>query len=146
MEHVEYKIEIAATAKKVWNTMLEDATYRQWAGKGWPDSFYQGKWIQGEKIRFIGADGSGTLAEIRDLKPHRHILVRHVAILEKGGNEDTTSEMAKGWIGISEAYNFNDHNGRTTLTIAIQTRPEWKQMFDDGWPAALEELKRLSEK
>jgi hypothetical protein len=60
--------------------------------------------------------------------------------------EDRTSEVAKGWIGITEEYRFTEHLGKTTVTVSIETNAEWRKMFDDGWPAALEELKKISER
>jgi uncharacterized protein YndB with AHSA1/START domain len=146
METLEYKIEIDAPAKKVWETMLQDKTYRQWVAKSWPGSHYEGKWAQGEKIRFIGADGSGTLAEIVEVKPYERVLAKHIAILGPGGVEDRTSKMAKSWIGITEQYKFEERNGKTILTATMETNPEWRKMFDDGWPTALEELKKISKR
>jgi uncharacterized protein YndB with AHSA1/START domain len=146
MEHLEYEVVISAPANKVWETMLQKESYKQWVGKSWPGSSYEGKWEQGEKIRFIGPDGGGTLAEFLEVKPNKRILARHIAILGPGGTEDRTSEMAKGWIGTIEGYTFDEHDGKTTLTVSIETTPEWRQMFDDGWPASLEELKRITER
>jgi uncharacterized protein YndB with AHSA1/START domain len=146
MEHLEYKVEISAPAKTVWETMLQKETYKQWVAKSWPGSFYEGKWAKGEKIRFIGPDGSGTLAELVEAKPYERILARHIAVLNPGGVEDTTSEVAKGWIGGTEEYRFAEHHGKTTVTVLIQTKTEWKQMFDEGWPGALDELKKIAER
>ena len=145
MEHLEYKIVISAPVKKVWETMLQQETYRQWVAKSWPNSFYEGKWEKGEKIRFIGPDGSGTLAELVEVKPYEKLFARHIAILGPGGEEDRTSEIAKDWVGITEGYTFAEQNGKTTLTVSIETTPEWRKMFDDGWPAALDELKKITE-
>jgi uncharacterized protein YndB with AHSA1/START domain len=146
MEHIEYKTTINAPAKKVWDIMLNEDTYKQWVATSWPNSFYQGKWAKGEKIKFIGPDGSGTLAEIVEAKPHERIVAKHIAVLNPGGVEDRTSDIAKGWIGITEEYRFAEQNGKTTLIVSIETNPEWRKMFDDGWPNALEELKKLSER
>jgi uncharacterized protein YndB with AHSA1/START domain len=146
MEHLEYKVVISAPAKKVWDTMLQEETYKQWVAKSWPNSFYEGKWAKGEKIRFIGPDGSGTLAEIVEAKPYESIFARHIAALGRGGVEDRTSDVAKGWIGTTEAYKLDEHVGKTTLTVFIDTTAEWKKMFDDGWPGALEELKKITER
>lgn len=146
MKKLEYKIEIAASAKKVWDTMLQKDTYEQWVAKSWPNSSYEGNWKKGEEIKFIGADGSGTLAELVEVKPYERILARHIAILGSGGIQDRTSEVAKGWIGITEEYQFAERNGKTTLTVVIETTEAWAKMFDDGWPAALEELKNITER
>ena len=145
MERIEYKTVINAQAKKVWDTMLNEETYKQWVAKSWPNSSYEGRWKEGEDIRFIGPDGSGTLAHLDVVKPHERLRARHVAILLPDGVEDRTSEMAQGWIGIIEEYRYSEQNGKTSLTVIIETNPQWRKMFDDGWPAALEELKDLCE-
>lgn len=145
MEKLEYVIDITAPPKNVWDTMLNKDTYEQWVAKSWPNSSYEGAWEKGAKMKFTGPEGGGTLAEIVEVKPYARILARHVAILQRGGSEDRTSEMAQDWIGITEEYRFVEHNGRTTVTVIIETTPAWRKMFDDGWPAALQELKRLAE-
>jgi uncharacterized protein YndB with AHSA1/START domain len=145
MKTLEYKINIDAPAKKVWEKMLGPETYREWVAVSWPGSFYEGEWKQGEKIRFIGNDQSGTLAKLVEVKPLQSISAEHIAVLMPGGIEDRDSEVAKGWVGITEKYNFNESNGETELKVTIKTNPAWEQMFNDGWPAALEELKRICE-
>jgi uncharacterized protein YndB with AHSA1/START domain len=146
MEHLEYKVVISAPAKKVWDTMLQKETYKQWVAKSWPGSFYEGKWAKGEKIRFIGPEGSGTLAELVEMKPYERVLARHIAVLLPGGVEDRTSDVANGWVGITEEYRFAEHLGKTTVTVFIETSPQWSKMFDEGWPTALEELKKIAER
>lgn len=145
METLKYQIEIAAPAKKVWNTMLEKETYEQWVGKSWPDSTYSGRWGLGEQIKFIGPNGAGTLAELVKFKPYEEVIARHIALLGPNGEEDRTSDTAKGWIGITEGYSFKEQNGITTLEVTIETTSQWRGMFDEGWPSALEDLKRITE-
>jgi uncharacterized protein YndB with AHSA1/START domain len=146
MKKLEYKITIAAPVKKVWDTMLNPETYKIWSGAGWPDSFYKGKWEEGQKINFIGDDGSGTLVIIKKLIQHEYILAEHIAILEKGGVEDVSGSLAKNWIGNTESYTFKETNGETKLTVEINTHPDWEKMFTDGWPNALAKLKEICEK
>jgi uncharacterized protein YndB with AHSA1/START domain len=145
MKTLEYKINIDASVKKVWEKMLSPDTYREWVAASWPGSFYKGEWKQGEKISFVGNDESGTLAKLVEVKPHQSILAEHIAVLQPGGIEDRDSEVAKGWVGGTEKYNFRESNGETELLVTIKTNPAWEQMFNDGWPAALEELKRICE-
>lgn len=146
MEKLEYNVEIAAPAKLVWDTMLQKETYRQWVAKAWPNSSYEGQWKKGEKIKFIGPDGAGTLAEIVELKPFEKVLAKHIALLGAGGEEDSTSDAAKGWVGITEEYNFSERDGKTAVRVNIQTPSEWRAMFDEGWPLALEDLKKITER
>ncbi|MBE7170642.1 MAG: SRPBCC domain-containing protein [Williamsia sp.] len=145
MKQLTYTTTIHATPEQVWSTMLDPVTYQEWTGVSWPDSYFEGNWKQGENIRFISPDGSGTLVAITALRPYEHIAARHIAILEKGGVEDKTSEAAKGWIGTGENYTFTAHDGFTELTIELEINPEWEKMFSEGWPRALEALKKITE-
>jgi uncharacterized protein YndB with AHSA1/START domain len=146
MKKLEFKITIASPAKNVWNIMLDRKTYKEWVRAGWPDSDYDGKWAKGEKIRFTGEGQGGTLALIEELKPYETMLARHIAVLNADGTEDYDSELAKGWIGTLERYTFSESKDKTTLTVGIETKPEWEKMFQDGWPAALKALKEICEK
>jgi uncharacterized protein YndB with AHSA1/START domain len=142
-----FEITINASPQKVWETMLERETYVQWVNVSWPGSRYHGEWKKGASIRFTGADGGGgTLAEITELQPHSRVAARHIAILLEDGSEDRESEMAKEWIGTTEAYTFTGENGSTKLEVDLATAPEWASMFEEGWPNALKALKALAEK
>ena len=125
--------------------MLDEKTYKEWVSAAWPGSDYTGKWGKSEKIRFTGADGSGTLALITDFHPYDTIKAEHIAILLNGGIEDYDSEFAKGWIGTKESYFFNDRDGKTDLIVKLEIQPEWADMFNEGWPKALNRLKEITE-
>ena len=146
MKKIEYKININAPAEKVWNSMLNRDTYNEWTNVSWPGSSYEGNWKQGENIRFVGPDGTGTLAHFKEVKPHKYIGAEHIAVLGKGGVEDRTSDVAKGWVGTLENYTFNEANGKTELTVEIHTNPAWEKMFNESWPAALNKLKEIAER
>jgi len=146
-----YEITIDASPQKVWETMLDKETYVQWVDVAWPGSSYDGEWKKGAKIRFTGGDGDGsedaggTLAEITELEPYKKVVAEHIAVILADGSEDTTSDMAKGWIGSTEAYTFTGENGSTKVDVELTTAPEWASMFEDGWPKALVALKQLAE-
>jgi len=147
MKKLEYKIEIAAKPEKVWNTMLEPDTYRQWVNVSWPGSFYKGNWKQGEDIRFLGGEGQGgTMANLTEVRKPESIKAKHIAVINADGSEDRSSEQAKGWIGTLEEYTFTEKNGKTEVHVTIMTSPEWESMFNDGWPDALKKLKEISER
>jgi uncharacterized protein YndB with AHSA1/START domain len=146
MEQLEYSIEIEATREQVWDSMLQPTTYREWVNASWPDSFYEGKWVEGTTIRFISAGGGGTAAVVKELKQFHSIELKHVAMINPDGSEDTTSDSAKGWIGTLERYTFHEKDGKTTVNVTMETTPEWIDMFEEGWPAALEKLKEVCER
>lgn len=146
MKTLQYQISIDVSPQKVWETMLDKKTYVQWVDAAWPGSSYDGKWKQGAQIRFTGADGGGgTLGTVTALEPYAHVVVEHVAVILEDGSLDRESDMARGWIGATEAYSFTGGNGSTELVVEITTAPEWAEMFDDGWPIAIEALKQLAE-
>jgi len=144
MTNLEYKIHIKAPKQKVWEIMLQPDTYKEWTGASWPGSFYEGKWAENEKIKFIGKDGSGTLALIEVFKPYEYISAKHIAVLDKG-KEDSDSDIAKSWVGTMENYLFSERNGETDLTVEMEVYPDWQKMFDDGFPNALKKLKEICE-
>ena len=145
MKKLVFTKEINASRQKVWDTMLSPETYKKWTEASWPGSTYIGDWKQGEDIKFVSSSGEGTLAHLDQVKPGQYIHANHVAVLQSGGIEDRDSEVAKGWVGITEAYTFKEKNGKTELKVEINTNPQWESMFNDGWPAALDKLKEISE-
>jgi uncharacterized protein YndB with AHSA1/START domain len=146
-KELQFTVTIDAPRQKVWKTMLEPASYKEWVSVSWPGSRYIGEWKKDASIRFVGGDGlGGTLATIVDLKPNELVLARHVAALNADGSEDRDSELARGWIGTTECYTFTDESGKTRVDVDIVTSAEWESMFKDGWPAALTKLKELCER
>jgi hypothetical protein len=145
MKRLEFKAEIAANKKKVWNTMLNPESYKKWVDVAWPGSYFEGVWAKGEQIRFLCPGQGGTLAELKEQKPYETILAEQVAVINSDGSEDRESKVAQGWIGTTERYTFNEINGKTKLTVEINTPPSWAEMFEDGWPKALARLKEMCE-
>jgi uncharacterized protein YndB with AHSA1/START domain len=143
IQKLHFSITINAPKEKVWDTMLDKETYKAWVNAAWPGSYYEGEWKEDSDLKFIGPDGSGTKAMLVEHVPYEHSFVKHVAVLESGGKEDTTSDNAKSWIGTTERYTFTEKDGVTELAIDIETTPEWEKMFNDGWPTALRALKEL---
>src|SRR5688572_3618959 len=112
---------INAPVKKVWDTMLSDATYRQWTSAFNAGSYYKGNWEQGSKILFLGPnpDGSGEggmVSRIAENKQYEFLSIEHLGIV-KDGVEDTTSDIAKKWAPAFENYTFKQAGGGTELTI-----------------------------
>lgn len=146
MKTLEYQIDINADKQKVWNTMLQRETYEQWTAVSWPGSSYEGEWKQGQAMRFGSPGQGGTYAEFRELTPYEHIHAEHTAVINADGSLDRDSDMAKGWVGTTESYTFTEKNGKTQLKIEMKINPDWEQMFNEGWPPALEKLKELCER
>lgn len=148
---VQFEIHIDAPVAKVWDTMLQDATYREWTKVFSPNSFYEGQdgstmsaWDQGSKIQFSDCSGSGMYAEIAKHRPHEFISIRHLGMIVDG-KVDTESEAVKAWVPAYENYTLAEKDGGTLLKIDLDTVEEYEAMFNEMWPKALAKLKELAE-
>jgi hypothetical protein len=149
MKTLQFKININAPVKKVWHTMLDDKTYREWTRAFNEGSYYKGSWEQGSKIVFLGPDPEtgeegGMVSRIAQNKPYEFISIEHLGMISNGV-EDTTSEEVKKWAGAFENYTFKENNGNTEVTVDIDITEEWAPMFEEMWPNALQKLKEISE-
>jgi len=149
METLQFSILINAGKQKVWDTMLDDKTYREWTKAFHEGSYYEGSWDKGSEIRFLGPDEKGNFggmySRIKENVPYEFISVEHLGMV-KNGVVDTTSEEVKKWTPSFENYTFTEKDGKTEVKIEIQTAEEYKKMMEEMWPRALKALKDLCEK
>jgi len=151
MNKLNFSIVINAPKAKVWNTMLDDATYRVWTEAFSAGSHYVGDWSQESKILFLGPDPNtgkmgGMVSRIKENRFHEYISIEHLGMVHDG-NEDTTSEAVKAWAGVHENYTFKEKGGATEILVDIDSSGgEFEEMFKDMWPKALQKLKELAEK
>ncbi len=149
MNKLHFSIVINAPKAKVWNTMLEDATYRVWTEAFTPGSHYVGDWSKGSKILFLGPDKtgkmSGMVSRIKENRLHEYISIEHLGEV-KDGKEDTTSAAVKAWAGALENYTFKEMDGACKVLVDLDTVEEFEEMFQNAWPKALQKLKELAEK
>lgn len=149
MEKLHFSIIINAPKEKVWDTMLGDATYREWTAAFNPGSYYKGDWSQGSKILFLGPNPGGEgeggmVSEIAENTPYEFISIKHLGIVSNG-IEDTTSEEAKKWAPAYENYTFKETEGGTEVIVDMDAEETMAEEFKKMWPSALEKLKILAE-
>lgn len=149
METLHFSVTINAPVKKVWETMLNDSTYREWTGAFHEGSYYEGKWEEGSPIRFLAADEngdvSGMLSRVVEVRPYEFLDMEHYGFV-MNGEEDTTSDMVKSYEGAHENYTFSDlGDGTTKVDINVDVIDLFKDDMEAGWPKALEKLKEISE-
>lgn len=150
MQTLHFSIVINAPREKVWDTMLEDATYREWTSAFNPaGSYFKGDWNKGSKILFIGVDpetgkeDGGMFAEIAENKPHEFVSIKHLGEIKDGAEVPWPDPEQAGF----ENYTLKDTADGTEVSVEITNIPdEWKQMMNDMWPKALEKLKEIAEK
>jgi hypothetical protein len=148
MKTLHYTIDINADKKTVWDTMLNDVTYRKWTTAFHEGSYYEGSWDQGSEIRFLGPDDKGGLSgmysRIKENIPYEFVSIEHLGMITNGV-VDTTSEEVKKWTPAFENYTFKEEAGHTILSVDMQTPEEYEKMFNEMYPKALQILKSLCE-
>ena len=150
MQKIHFSIHIHAPREKVWNIMLGETTYPQWASAFNPGSYFKGSWEEGSKILFLGpnptGDGEGGMvSRIKENRLHEFVSIEHIGMIANGV-EDTTSEEVKKWTPSHENYTFVDKDGGTEVSMDMDILDEYKAMFEEMWPKALQLLKELAEK
>lgn len=151
MKKIQFKKEINASAKTVYETMLglkDVKTYEQWTAEFNPTSTYEGNWEKGSKILFVGTDKNGKrggmISEVADHIPNQFVSIRHYGMLD-GEKEITEGSDVEAWAGSLENYAFHEHNGVTTVTVEMDTAEGFDDYFNNTWPKALNKLKELAE-
>jgi hypothetical protein len=150
MQKLHFSITINAPKEKVWHTMLDDETYREWTKAFNPGGYYKGNWEKGSKMLFLGPDPKtgeegGMVSQIEESKPYEFLSIKHIGIIGNG-IEDTTSEEAKKWAPAYENYIFKEKDGATELRIEQDMEDEHVEMFSKMWPEGLERLKAIAER
>lgn len=150
MKKLTFSIIINAPREKVWHTMLDDETYREWTKPFNEGSRYEGKWETGSEMRFIGVDDSGKesggmYSKIKEARPYEFVSIEHLGMISATGEVDTTSEEVKKWTPAFENYTFIDKEGGTEVLVELDISDEWQDMFNDMWPRSLAKLKEIAE-
>lgn len=142
-----FSIVINASKEKVWNTLWDDITYRQWTAPFAEGSSAVTDWKEGSKILFLDGKGAGMVSKVDKSIPNEFMSIKHLGIV-KDSVEDMNSEEAKQWAGSYENYTLNSVDGKTELKIEMggtEIPQEFADYFKDAWPKALNKLKELSE-
>lgn len=143
MKEMQFSIEINATKQRVWDTLWQDETFRQWASLIDPETYMVGDLKEGHEIQFISAaSGYGVTSLVKKLVMGEFLLLRHRADTQ----EDGKREREKEWTGGEESYSLANKDGITTLSVALDVPPELEEYFEVNYPKALERVKILAER
>lgn len=149
LDLLHFEIAINAPAFKVYQTMIDKDRYNEWTGVFMPGSHFKGTWDKGSNILFLapGDNGemSGMVSRIKENIPSKFISIEHIGMI-KDGIEKTDDKESESWAGARENYTFIEQYENTLLCIDTETVKEYKDIFLDAWPKALEKLKELCEK
>jgi len=145
MQKLNFSTSIKASKEKVWQTLWDDANYRKWTSAFTEGSFAEtDNWKEGTDVKFLDPKGSGMISRVAVHRPNEYMSFEHLGEI-KDGVEDRTSEKVKEWAGAKENYTIKEANGVTTLAVDMDITDEYKDMFTEMWPKALEKVKALAE-
>lgn len=143
MKPMQFTVIINASKEKVWDTLWQDKTLRDWAGLIDPGTYMVGQLKQGAEVQFISAEnGYGVTSLVEKVTPNEYLLLSHEADTKESG----TQEREKQWTGGQESYQLKENNSTTTLIVTFDVPPELKDYFNDAYPKALERVKVLTER
>lgn len=139
---MKFSVEIHSPKQKVWETLWQDETLREWAGIIDPGTYMIGELKEGSEVQFISAEnGYGVTSRVEKLVPYEYLLLRHSADTQNSG----TQERNKEWTGGKEVYELLEANATTTLNVSFDVPPEMETYFNTVYPKALDKVKELAE-
>lgn len=151
MKKLQFKVSINAPVAKVYDFMLginSKSTYEQWTSLFNPTSTYEGSWVKGNKILFVGVDEKGEkggmVSEIAENIPNQFVSIRHYGLLT-ADKEITEGPEVEKWANGFENYSFEENNGTTSVTVDLDTTEDFVGYMNEIYPKALGKLKEMCE-
>ena len=142
MKELQFSIEINASKEKVWKTLWEDASFRDWANLIDEGMYIEGEMKEGNEIQFMSSvNGYGVTSLVEKFRPNEFASFRHKADTKESGAQERENE----WTGGTESYSLTEKDGMTTLTVKTDVPYEQEETFNARLPEALERLKTLAE-
>lgn len=142
MKELQFTIEVHATKERVWDTLWQDETLRDWAGIIDPGTYMVGDLKIGSEVQFISSEnGYGVTSLVEKLTPGEFLLLRHRVDTQDSGER----ERAQEWTGGAESYSLTGSGGTTTLIVTFDVPSEQEEYFKVNYPKALERVKVLAE-
>jgi len=143
MKEMQFTVEIEVSKERVWDTLWQNETFRQWASIIDPGTYMIGELEEGAEVQFISAEnGYGVTSLVEKLIPNEFLLLRHSADTQESGEQG----REKQWTGGAESYTLTEEGGVTTLTVAFDVPSELEEYFEVNYPKALGQVKLLAER
>jgi hypothetical protein len=139
MTTLNFRSTIKAPKEKVWDTLWNDSTYRDWTSVFSEGSYAESDWNEGSKILFLSPSGDGMFSVIDKKIPNEQMTFRHLGEVRNGVEEK------KEWGNALESYHLNENNGVTELSATLDITPEFAEHFKEIFPKALDRVRQIAE-
>ncbi len=148
MQKLTFQTTINTPPQLVWDTMLQDMTYRDWTRMfSAYGSYFLGTWEQGTEMKFIGLDEHGastgglSAEVVYNEKPHK-LRMNYVGLISADGAPVDGVTYKDAY----ENYTFTSCDQGTQITIDLDIDESWASDMAVAWPRALARLKVICEK
>lgn len=144
MKKKTFSITIDAPREKVWEQLWGKESYPKWTAPFASGSDVKTDWKKGSKAVFVDGQNNGMVSVIAENIPNEYLSIKHLGNMINGV-EDLDSPEVKKWAGSEENYTLKTVGGKTALTVELDLPDEFENHFDEPFPKALNELKKLAE-
>lgn len=142
MKELQFSVEIKATKERVWSTLWDDKTFRDWANNIDEGTYMKGEMKEGNEVEFISSvNGYGVSSLIEKMIPNEYVFFKHFADTQESG----LKERKKEWSGLTESYSITETNGIMSLVVKTDVPEDLVEMFTTSIPKALARIKTLAE-
>ncbi|KMQ52310.1 ATPase [Chitinispirillum alkaliphilum] len=143
---IKKSIIISASKERVWEVLLGDKTYPQWASAFYPGTYAQtSDWREDSKVYFKTPEEDGMVSRIITHKPSEVISFIYLGSI-KNGKEEYSAPEIKEWQGFKETYKVSQSGKFTELSIEQDITEDYFDSFSQMWEEGLARLKELCEK
>ena len=137
-------IDVDASPERVWDVLLDDATYRQWTAEFMAGSYAVTDWQEGSAVRFLDPSGSGMLGHIVASRRPELVDIEFDGLVADG-KDDTESDHAREYRGSRETYRLSRTPNGTRLDISADMGEQYYDDMVAAWDRALAKAKALAE-
>lgn len=139
MKKLEYKTQISATPKKIWDILWTQETYKIWSGVMNEGARFEGNFEEGSFIDLYDAKNNGMFNLVEKNIPHREMTMQHKGWIYDGVRDD------QGWEDSRETYLLTENHEGTELKILVNSLDEFEAFFNTNYPRVLEKIKEIAE-
>lgn len=84
MSTLTFSVAINAPREKVWETLWNDASYREWTAVFMEGSYAETDWNEGSKVSFLTPKGDGMFGIIQKKIPNVQMTFKHLGEVRNG--------------------------------------------------------------
>ena len=143
MKRLHYSVKINTPKEKVWHMMLDNEGFKKWTSVFAEGSYYEGKWKEGEKIKFLTPSGEGMSSIVEEIQPYEYSSVKHIAGIQDGLEQK--QDQSGFTYPAYENYTFIEDNGSTKVKVEVDMADDYVGQMNELFPKALTKLKKLCE-